>query len=61
MGQRNRSAPPPAAGQAVDGHGEENHLYAEQARLPLNEFAHVRAWHDRLNEIEGWRDPFPPR
>jgi glutathione S-transferase len=35
--------------------------YAEQANLPLDEFAHVRAWHDRLNEIEGWRDPFPHR
>jgi glutathione S-transferase len=35
--------------------------YAEQARLPLNEFMHVRAWHDRLNEIDSWRDPFPHR
>jgi glutathione S-transferase len=35
--------------------------YAEQARLPLNEFANIRRWHDRLNEIEAWRDPFPAR
>jgi glutathione S-transferase len=35
--------------------------YAEEARLPLNEFANVRRWHDRLNEIEGWREPFPAR
>jgi glutathione S-transferase len=35
--------------------------YAEQARLPLNEFPNVRRWHDRLNEIEAWREPFPAR
>lgn len=35
--------------------------YAEQARLPLDEFANVRRWHDRLNDIEAWREPFPPR
>ena len=35
--------------------------YAEEAQLPLNEFSNVRYWHDRLNEIEGWREPFPAR
>jgi glutathione S-transferase len=35
--------------------------YAEQALLPLDEFPHVRRWHDRLNELEAWRDPFPKR
>ena len=35
--------------------------YAEEARLPLGEFANVCRWHDRLNEIEGWREPFPAR
>jgi glutathione S-transferase len=35
--------------------------YAEQARLPLNEFPNIRRWHDRLNEIEAWREPFPTR
>ncbi|MEA3182222.1 MAG: glutathione S-transferase, partial [Gammaproteobacteria bacterium] len=35
--------------------------YAEQANLPIDEFPRVRAWHDRLNEIESWRDPFPRR
>jgi glutathione S-transferase len=35
--------------------------YAEEAQLPLNEFANIRRWHDRLNEIEGWREPFPAR
>jgi len=35
--------------------------YADEANLPLDEFPRVRAWHDRLNEIESWRDPFPRR
>jgi glutathione S-transferase len=35
--------------------------YAEEARMPLGEFANVRRWHDRLNEIESWREPFPVR
>jgi glutathione S-transferase len=35
--------------------------YADQARLPLNEFTNIRRWHDRLNEIEAWRDPYPAR
>jgi glutathione S-transferase len=33
--------------------------YADQARLPLEEFREIRRWHDRLNEIPAWRDPFP--
>lgn len=33
--------------------------YAERARIPLDEFPAVRRWHDRLNEIEAWREPFP--
>jgi glutathione S-transferase len=35
--------------------------YADEARLPLDEFPNVRRWHDRLNEIESWRQPFPTR
>jgi glutathione S-transferase len=35
--------------------------YAEQARLPVDEFPEVRRWHDQLNEIEAWREPFPAR
>ncbi|MGD0142280.1 MAG: glutathione S-transferase family protein [Rhizomicrobium sp.] len=35
--------------------------YADEAKLPLGEFANVRRWHDRLNEIESWREPFPVR
>jgi glutathione S-transferase len=35
--------------------------YAEEAQRPLDEFTNVRRWHDRLNEIEAWRGPFPAR
>jgi glutathione S-transferase len=35
--------------------------YAETARMPLNEFPEVRRWHERLNELEAWREPFPVR
>jgi glutathione S-transferase len=33
--------------------------YAESARIPLDEFPAVRRWHERLNEIDAWREPFP--
>jgi glutathione S-transferase len=33
--------------------------YATTSRLPLDEFTHIRRWHDRLNELEAWRNPFP--
>lgn len=33
--------------------------YAERAHIPLDEFPAVKRWHDRLNELEAWRDPFP--
>ena len=26
--------------------------------MPIDKFANVRPWHDRLNEIEGWRERF---
>jgi glutathione S-transferase len=35
--------------------------YARQATIPLDEFPEVRRWHDQLNQIEAWREPFPPR
>jgi glutathione S-transferase len=35
--------------------------FAEEAQIPLNEFPNVRRWHDRLNEIEAWREPYPAR
>jgi glutathione S-transferase len=33
--------------------------YAKGARLPLDDYPAVKAWHDRLNELPGWREPFP--
>jgi glutathione S-transferase len=33
--------------------------YADRTGLPLREFPNVQRWHDQLNEIEAWRDPFP--
>ena len=35
--------------------------YAAEAAMPLEEFPVVRRWHDQLNELEAWREPFPPR
>jgi glutathione S-transferase len=35
--------------------------YAKDAAMPLGEFAHVQRWHDQLNELDAWRDPFPAR
>ncbi|HEY6621700.1 MAG TPA: glutathione S-transferase family protein [Steroidobacteraceae bacterium] len=35
--------------------------YADEARLPLGEFANICRWHERMNEIESWREPFPAR
>jgi glutathione S-transferase len=32
--------------------------YAEQAQLPLGQYANIRRWHDRLNLLDGWRAPF---
>ena len=33
--------------------------YAEQAKIPVGEFPEIERWHSRLNELPGWRDPFP--
>ncbi|MGN6550658.1 MAG: glutathione S-transferase family protein [Pararhizobium sp.] len=33
--------------------------YAEEAEIPLDDFPAIRRWHDRMNELEGWRNPFP--
>lgn len=32
--------------------------FAEKAHLPLEPYPHIRAWHNRLMEIESWCDPF---
>lgn len=32
--------------------------FAEAARLPIGDYANIRRWHDRLNELDAWRAPF---
>lgn len=32
--------------------------YAQAARLPLADFPAIVQWHERLNALPGWRDPF---
>lgn len=32
--------------------------YAERGLIPLEPYRHIRAWHERLNQIDAWRDPF---
>ena len=34
--------------------------YAAQMQLPLDQYPQIARWHDRLNELPAWRDPFPP-
>lgn len=33
--------------------------YAKAARIPLRDFARVAHWHDRLDALPAWREPFP--
>jgi glutathione S-transferase len=33
--------------------------YAQQARLPLQDFPEIRRWHAQMNELPAWREPFP--
>ncbi|MEX0589967.1 MAG: glutathione S-transferase family protein [Xanthobacteraceae bacterium] len=33
--------------------------YAKAAHIPVAEFPEVVRWHDRLNELPAWREPFP--
>ena len=35
--------------------------YADRVSIPLEEFPRVRRWHERLNDLEAWREPFPAR
>jgi glutathione S-transferase len=35
--------------------------YLEAVGKPLTGFGEIVRWHDRLNELPAWRDPFPPR
>lgn len=33
--------------------------YAETAHIPLHEFPAIARWHDRLCELDAWREPYP--
>ena len=33
--------------------------YAERARIPLAEFPDIARWHEGLESLPGWREPFP--
>jgi glutathione S-transferase len=35
--------------------------YADRAQIPLDGFPEISRWHDRLNELPAWREPFPQR
>lgn len=35
--------------------------YADKAHIPLDGFSEIQRWHDRLNELPAWREPFPER
>lgn len=35
--------------------------YAKDAAMPVSEFAEVQRWHDQLNKLDAWRNPFPAR
>ncbi|MDO9359136.1 MAG: glutathione S-transferase family protein [Polaromonas sp.] len=32
--------------------------YAQQAKLPLDDFPEIRRWHGQMEQLEGWLDPF---
>lgn len=32
--------------------------FAEQAQMPIAGFRNIEKWHDRLNQIDAWREPF---
>lgn len=32
--------------------------YAERGKIPVDAYPHIVAWHDRLNQLDAWRDPF---
>lgn len=33
--------------------------HAAAAHIPLGDFPAVRRWHERLDELDAWREPFP--
>ena len=35
--------------------------YAERAKIPVEGFPNIIRWHDQLNTLPAWREPFPQR
>ena len=33
--------------------------YADKANIPVGGYSEIERWHARLNELPGWREPFP--
>ena len=33
--------------------------YADKAKIPVAGFSEIARWHERMNELPGWREPFP--
>lgn len=33
--------------------------FAQSAHIPLHDFPAIASWHERLNELDAWREPFP--
>lgn len=33
--------------------------YAQAARIPIGDFPAIALWHERLNALPAWREPFP--
>jgi glutathione S-transferase len=33
--------------------------YSDRANIPLGDFPNVVRWHERMNELPAWREPFP--
>lgn len=33
--------------------------YAEEAKIPLEEFTEIKRWHDNMMQLPAWQNPFP--
>lgn len=32
--------------------------FADRALIPIGDYPNIKAWHDRLNQVDAWREPF---
>ena len=32
--------------------------FAERGLIPVGDYRHIMAWHERLNQLDAWREPF---